>query len=385
MAAAAGLTGHLRSRWERLNGARRVAGLDLARGFAVIGMFAAHLLWIDPFDPGDVSTWTDVANGRSSILFATLAGVSIALVTGGRTPVSGAARERASARLAVRALCIWVLGVLLILTQVPVYVILPAYAILFLLALPLLRARPAFLFALAAALGLVMPWAQALLAQLPFWDTRLGAEFALLLGLNYPFPVWIAFIVAGLGVGRLDLRSLGTQATLLLVGAGLAMIAYTLAAAFPAAPDSYLARVWTADAHSDGLLEVFGSGGFALAALGACLLLVRPWWRAPGAFLGPIGWLVLPLRAVGSMPLTAYSGQIIAWWLLQPTPAPGESTLEAFRDTDPFLPFVAWTIIGATAWALLVGRGPLEWSLDRVTRLVGPRRVAPGPVDRVDP
>ncbi|WP_396643430.1 heparan-alpha-glucosaminide N-acetyltransferase domain-containing protein [Microbacterium sp.] len=374
----------LADNWRRLNGPRRVAGLDLARGLAVIGMFAAHLLWIDPFDSTDVSTWTDVANGRSSILFATIAGVSIALITGGRIPVSGAARERASARLALRALCIWVIGVLLILTQVPVYVILPAYAILFLLALPLLRARPAFLFALAAVLGLVMPWMQALIVQLPFWDSQIGAEIGLLLGLNYPFTVWIAFIVAGLGVGRLDLRSLGTQAALVFVGAGLAILAYTLAVAFPAVPDTYLALVWTADAHSDGLLEVFGSGGFALAVLGLCLLLTRPWRE--GAWLSPIGWLALPLRAVGSMPLTAYVGQIIAWWVLQPAPEPGESTLEAFRETDPFVPFVVWTIVLCTLWALLVGRGPLEWALDRVSRLAGRRgRGAGQAVDRVEP
>ncbi len=405
MAAAPGLSAseprtRLAENGYRLNGPRRVAGLDLARGLAVIGMFAAHLLWIDPFDPSDPTTWTDVANGRSSILFATLAGISIALLTGGRTPVSGVARERASARLALRALCIWVIGVLLILTQVPVYVILPAYAILFVLALPLLRVRPAFLFALAALLGLVMPWVQALINQWPFWQTQLGGEIGLLIGINYPFTVWFAFIVAGLGVGRLDLRAFGTQVALVLVGAGLAALAYTLAAAFPAPSDTYASLVWTADPHSDGMLEVFGSGGFAIAVVGLCLLLVRPWWRAsskardnPASWLGPIGWLTLPLRAVGSMPLTAYAGQIVAWWLLQPEPAPGESTLEAFRDVDPFVPFVLWTLVLCTLWALLVGRGPLEWMLDRVARLIGRRSRVAGPgvgqgveqgVDRVE-
>lgn len=400
MAAAAGLSEReprawLAENWYRLNGPRRVAGLDLARGLAVIGMFAAHLLWIDPFDPADVSTWTDVANGRSSILFATLAGISIALLTGGRTPVSGAARERASARLALRALCIWVIGVLLILTQVPVYVILPAYAILFVLALPLLRVRPAFLFALAAAIGLVMPWVQALINSLPFWQTQLGGEIGLLIGINYPFTVWFAFILAGLGIGRLDLRAVGTQVALVLVGAGLAIVAYTLAATLPAESETYASLAWTADPHSDGMLEVFGSGGFAIAVVGLCLLLVRPWWTGAGRaapWLGPLGWLTMPLRAVGSMPLTAYAGQIVAWWLLQPTPAPGESTLDAFRDIDPFVPFVLWTVVLCTLWALLVGRGPLEWVLDRVARLVG-RRARPAPqgvdgahqgVDRVE-
>ena len=375
----------LAENWYRLNGPRRVAGLDLARGLAVIGMFAAHLLWIDPFDPSDLSTWTDVANGRSSILFATLAGISIALLTGGRTPVSGVARERASARLALRALCIWVIGVLLILTQVPVYVILPAYAILFLLTLPLLRARPTVLFALAAGLGLVLPWVQALINDWPFWETQLGGEIGLLIGINYPFTVWFAFIVAGLGVGRLDLRALRVQVCLTLAGAALAVVAYTLAVAFPATPDTYASFVWTADPHSDGMLEVFGSGGFAITVVGVCLLLMRPWWKASGStasWLGPIGWVTLPLRAVGSMPLTAYAGQIVAWSLLQPAPSPGESTLEAFRDVDPFVPFVFWTVVLCTLWALLVGRGPLEWVLDRVARLVGRRlRVEPHAVE----
>ncbi|MDO8384391.1 MAG: hypothetical protein Q7T17_15640, partial [Microbacterium sp.] len=68
-----------------------------------------------------------------------------------------------------------------------------------------------------------------------------------------------------------------------------------------------------------------------------------------------------------------------------PTPDPGESTLEAFRDTDPFVPFVVWTIVACTLWALVVGRGPLEWALDRVSRLAGRRRRGAGQaVDRVE-
>ena len=65
------------SRWKRLNGPARIGGVDLARGLAVLGMFAAHLLWItEPFDVLEPDTWIAVVSGRSSILFATLAGVS---------------------------------------------------------------------------------------------------------------------------------------------------------------------------------------------------------------------------------------------------------------------------------------------------------------------
>ena len=52
----------------------------------------------------------------------------------------------------------------------PVYVILPAYAILFLLALPFTALpRPRRCSPLAGALALVMPFVQVVLDALPFW------------------------------------------------------------------------------------------------------------------------------------------------------------------------------------------------------------------------
>ena len=136
--------GWFASRWDRLNGPARIAGVDLARGLAVLGMFAAHLLWIEePFEWTDASTWVAVVEGRSSILFATLAGVSIGLFTGGPTPPArGDELTTARLRLVVRGMLLWVIGILLMLTGVPVYVILPAYALLFLLAVPLLSPQP---------------------------------------------------------------------------------------------------------------------------------------------------------------------------------------------------------------------------------------------------
>jgi hypothetical protein len=72
------------------------------------------------------------------------------------------------------------------------------------------------------------------------------------------------------------------------------------------------------------------------------------------------------------MALTAYSAQLIAWAVLQPVPAPGETKLAAFRALEPFWPFTIWTIVLCTAWTLLIGRGPIEWSIDRLVRFVAP-------------
>lgn len=356
----------LATRWARLNGRHRLAGVDLARGLAVLGMLAAHLYALPAFDVADAATWSGIAAGRSSILFATLAGVSIGLVTGGRRPFSGERIATARSRIAVRALILWLLGMILLGTGVPVYVILPAYGILFLLALPFVGLSARTLFLVAAGVAVVAPWAEALIEALPFWTTAAGVGVSALLGLHYPFPVWIAFVLAGLGATRSGLLILRTQLVLVLAGAALAAIGYGLHAL--AAPDpafesrSLWDAVWTARPHSSGILEVIGSGGFALATIGLCLLLCRT----------VLVWIVLPLRAVGAMPLTAYVGQLVAWAVVAGSAVGAVSDLAGFRALDPFPAFATTALVFCTAWALLVGRGPLEWVVDRAARLLVP-------------
>lgn len=368
MASAPGLTSRFGRLWARFDGPGRLAGVDLARGLAVLGMLAAHLLDIEDFVPRDPSSWLDVVNGRSSILFAVLAGVSISLVTGGTRPVEGARRVRASARLALRGGLLWAIGILLVLTGVPVYVILPAYALLFALSLPFVGMRPRTLFLTAGALALVMPWIQPVLDAAPIWSGRGGDELASALGWHYPFTVWIAFLLAGMGLGRLDLRLLPEQALIVLAGSALTLAGYGLAlATVPLTTrNPYLATVLTAEAHSSGLGEVIGSGGFAIMVIGLCLLLCRT----------PLRWLAVPLRAVGSMPLTAYVVQLLVWAAVALAVLGDTSDLWGIRALDLFGPLALGLVVGCTVWVLTVGRGPLETAIDAVVRVVVGRDAA---------
>jgi uncharacterized membrane protein YeiB len=358
--------GWLWTRWDRLNGPQRIAGIDLARGLAVLGMLAAHLLWIDDFSFAEPGSWLAIVDGRSSILFATLAGVSIGLVTGGSTPLSPARLRTARLRLVVRALALWIIGILLIATGVPVYVILPAYAILFLLATALVSLSTHVLIPLAVGLAVVMPFVQVLLDELPVWNSAMAPLLAQALGWHYPFPVWIAFVVAGLAVARAGILRTRVQMWVLGIGLALAVIGYGAAAAtgadLRAEFASYWGAVWTARPHSSGVLEVIGSGGFALAVIAMCVLLCRT----------VLTWAVLPLRAVGAMPLTAYIAQIVAWAIIATVLLGDPGDLRAFRDLEPFWPLALAIIAGATVWALLMGRGPLEWLVDRVAKIAVP-------------
>jgi uncharacterized membrane protein YeiB len=358
--------GWLSTRWARLNGPSRLAGVDLARGLAIVGMLAAHLLVItEPFALIEPATWVAIVEGRSSILFATLAGVSIALVTGARTPVVGEARRVATLRLTVRAFALWLLGFVLIFTGVPVFVVLPAYGLMFLLALAFIPFRARTLAVIAAVLAVVMPFVQVFLDALPLWQGPIGDDLSRALGWHYPFTTWTAFVIAGMALARAGLGERRVQGRMLALGAVLTVLAATLAWAFPAPPLTsdttasalFWSELWTIEPHSSGLLEVIGSGGFAIAMIAACCLLCRT----------PVTWIVLPLRALGSMPLTAYTAQIFAWALLATAWLGRPGDLAGFRDLDPFWPFTLITLAACTAWALLIGRGPLEWAIDRLT------------------
>ncbi|WP_241245890.1 DUF418 domain-containing protein [Microbacterium sp. 4R-513] len=211
----------------------------------------------------------------------------------------------------------------------------------------------------------------------PHLDDRRGSDLALILGWHYPFTVWIAFVLAGMGVARAGVRSLAVQVRTLLAGAILALVGYGLHVATGTGaevdPDSPGAA-WTALPHSSGVLEVVGSGGFALAVLGGCLLLCRT----------PVVWIVLPLRATGAMPLTAYAAQILVWAAWAGSALGDTGALTDFRALAPFLPIALGVIAGCTAWALLVGRGPLEWTTDRLARLLVPGRAPATAPDRLE-
>src|SRR5690606_28999660 len=109
-----------RMRWN----ARRVIGVDVARGLAMLGMFGAHLHVQREVTVADPGTWLGLVHGRSAIAFALLAGVSFALVTGGTKPVTGQTIVDFRLRTFVRAVLLFALGSLLSMLGTPIVVIL---------------------------------------------------------------------------------------------------------------------------------------------------------------------------------------------------------------------------------------------------------------------
>ncbi|MDT9592037.1 heparan-alpha-glucosaminide N-acetyltransferase domain-containing protein [Nocardioides zeae] len=417
----------------------RLLGLDVARAVAVIGMVGAHVGAVrGPFTWSEPSTWTDVVNGRSSILFAVLAGVSVALVTGRSRRPAPSELPGMRLRLVGRGAAIFVVGVVLELLSTGIAVILTLYGLLYVAALPFLRWRRRWLWTAVAFLTLAGPPLLVVAAILTPGGWFEGDGATLVLG-TYPLPVWLAFLLAGLAVGRTDLGRVRTGVALLVAGAAVSAAGYGAAAATSAYVDglwgesesydswsssayteldggtevvtvpgedvdlsgmvcdvgaggvddgwascyaeagtsddvasgyveydayeepSYAERVrgsqpwaqvqlaWLADEpHSGGTLEILGSGGLAVAVIGLCLLVARP-----------LRWALVPLAALGSMPLTAYAAHVVAVLVVE---GPDSESLP--DDDGTWAWMVLGLAVGTTAWALLLGRGPLE-------RLVG--------------
>ena len=80
-----------------------LVGIDVARTVALVGMIATHVL-DGRTTTGELTTVQWLAGGRASALFAVLAGISIALMSGGAQPVRG--RTRTVLGLAARAVLV---------------------------------------------------------------------------------------------------------------------------------------------------------------------------------------------------------------------------------------------------------------------------------------
>lgn len=332
----------------------RFAGVDAARGLAILGMLWAHT--------ADDGTRQGLADGRSSVLFAVLAGCSIGLLTGGAQPHRGRAARDVLVSVGLRGVLLVVLGLVLWTLRTPIAVILDTYGVLFVLLLPVVLAPLAVVAAVGLAAAIVGPFVvQAVGPDLstPFTPERLlhlPAEW-LVTG-YYPGVVWAAYLCLGLVAARAGLAERRTLVAMTVGGAATSLLGYGGAALLGQ----------DASAHANTTAEVLGSGGLAVAIVGALELLCS----SPST--GAVARRVLgPLVAAGRMPLTIYTGQlfVLAFWLL--TPAAGDPPW--IESWSLLLGLSVASLVVAVLWQRFVGRGPLEVVVSRLTA-VGARREA---------
>jgi hypothetical protein len=339
-------------------------GVDAARGLALLGMFVAHTYFVGP---------EKVVDGRSAILFATVAGVSLGLLSGRAHPPLGVERVRPRLVILARGLALVMIGLALTtILNPPIAVILDYYGFGFLVLLSVLFLPRAVLGGIAILLAFVAPPLVELItgavafAQVPD-PLQLFARW-LLYG-EYPMFVWFAFLLAGLILARSDLGDRLTAGLAIVAGALSAVLGYGAAHLIPGV---------TAAAHSDSTAEVFGSGGVAIAVIGILSLLDSHPAGTIGARLTRVlRFVFAPVAAAGSMAFTLYTAHAILLAIVR------NLTEHEGRWQMPLwvLPtLIIGSLLFATLWQRFVGTGPLEGALRAFARFVAhtPRpKVAP--------
>jgi uncharacterized membrane protein YeiB len=374
---------------------------------------------------GTVAGWVEAAvSGRSAALFAFLAGISLILVAGRHRPGTREERNRARVRVAARAIALIVLGYALA-TLGSLAVILHFYGVYFLLAIPLLWLRGRHLVAIGAAVLLLgplsvtgvyssaLPWGSVSGAEESYdaeweatwddpewvaeqeasdakWEAEMAEEFAdqplfaldylespaeLLVTGIYPAVVFMAYVIAGMLVARLDLRATGVRLGLVAGGVGLAVAGYgssflllgPLSFLLPGGGEDVLHQdLLSAYPHANTTLEVIGNTGVAMAVLGLCLL------AADHA-----GRLLYPLAAAGAMTLTLYTAHGVGLWALERVIAPDAAWAEFLRLHTVDV-FILVGLVFAVLWRRHLGAGPLERPVSWISRTTA-RRLVPAP------
>lgn len=374
----------------------RLIGLDVARGLAVFGMFAAHV-GPEPTVGGAQGWLLEVARGRPATLFAVLAGFSLVILTGRPEPKTGRAGRQAVGRVLIRSAVLICLGFALTALDTPVDVILSAYGVLFVLALPLRRLQAGTLAVIAAATALVMPpilyllqvateegnWSDTMIAFDPLARvTDFDGFIELFVTGEYPVLTWFPFIIAGMAVARLDLTRPGVLGKVAATGCSLAVLGYggswlalrlvpgaqsAVAAATDGGP---AASAWWSDIvgdptdstpywllvaapHSQTTWSIVGNTGVALVVLALCVITT--------ARFALVRRLTAPIAATGSIALTAYVGHIVVIWALDIDDLPDSAALPVL------LGFIAVTMLLALAWKHRFRRGPLEYLMHAAT------------------
>ncbi|WP_163164522.1 heparan-alpha-glucosaminide N-acetyltransferase domain-containing protein [Arthrobacter sp. Alg241-R88] len=374
----------------------RLHGIDAARGLALLGMMATHLLPTFESNADLTPTWIGLTfSGRAAALFAVLAGVGLALSTGKHKPLDGPDLSAARRGVALRALVIAAVGLSLGGLEVNLAIILVHYAVLFLCVLPFLgmKLKPlvgwaaGWILASPVLAYLLRPWLLAAnpplrLGHNPSWEdlstpTRLLAD--LFFTGYYPVFQWLSYLLVGLVVGRLMLNKALVPWVLLIGGTIVAVLAKSLGNAAmeswggraaleklldsPGYPLHSVLQVnltgipqegswwWLASAapHSATPLDLLHTSAVAAAVIGAFLLLGRlAEWVALD--------LLLPLRGAGAMTLTLYSVHVwvVSGFYLKPLPA-------GWTEDAMYFAHAATAVIVGIVFVLLKWRGPLEW------------------------
>jgi uncharacterized protein len=341
--------------------ASRLPGYDVARALAVLGMIMVDVRHeLLAYHGSSVFLWLfDGLEGKAAALFVLLAGAGLSLRT--HRPSEEYEPVIDHWPLVERALLLIGLGLLLM--HLWEYDILHFHGVYLLLAIPLLRARSHTLWLLAIA----SVWIAMVLARQLDWElqptlTPSGAVRHVFFNGLYPVFPWIAFVLVGMAIGRLELGDARVRRRTL----ALAVVIATLTSLVDAFGHHERQHdVLGLGGYADWLLTwpraprpffIVSGSAFAVATICACIELSQR--RAESR-------LVLALVATGQLAFTIYVIHVVA--ILVPL----EHGLLRGQPIELAFAYAVACYVAAIAFAFWWRRrwrhGPLEGLMRQIT------------------
>ncbi len=290
----------------------RVAGFDLARAYAIFGMFIVNFNVVFG-NYHDQSFWAKTLaafSGNSSTVFVLLAGMGIALMSN-RATYTFEERKQLVGVVNKRALFLFCLGLLLY-NWWPADILHFYGGYMHIGMLLLFVNKRYYLFTASVAilvfhlLTLVLPfetgWDFETLQYLDFWTLKGFVRNTFYNGWNPIFP-WLAYFMVGMYLGRLDLNSFRLRLRIFSIGFFLYSITWGI-------------QIWSASVPLSNEMKLFFSADylppflpFILSTMGSGLMLITLFLQISG-YVNQYRWVQL-FTSTGQMTLTHYLSHIL--------------------------------------------------------------------------
>lgn len=349
---------------------KRIVGFDIARALAVFGMVVVNFKVVMVAEKNGLS-WLDrtvgLLDGRAAATFVVLAGAGISLLSQ-KARASGDAVQLAQVRTTLLKRAVFLFTVGLLYTPIWPGDILHFYGVYIAVAALLLAAPARRLWTIATALVLVFPpmlftldyergWDWATLSYDGLW-TPAGMVRNLFFNGFHPVIPWLAFLLVGMVLGRLDMGNATIRKRVFAWGVGVALASEVVSwllirALSPGEAHGDLgaiAAIFGTEPMPPMPLYVLAGGGVACAVIATAIALGE---RYQGA-----AWL-RPFVATGQLALTLYVAHVVV----------GMAVLDVIgrleNQTLPFallcsVLFYALAMLFASLWRTRFRQGPLE-------------------------
>lgn len=354
----------------------RVIGFDLARAYAIFGMFIVNFNTVfgSHTNHNGLSGFLNLFNGNSSTLFVMLAGMGVSLMTN-RNDYTPAERKNIKSIITKRSWFLFALGVVFYLWW-PADILHFYGGYMHIAVLLIFFPKKYFLYAAAAAIIIfhvllaIIPydtgWNFETLMYNDFWTLKGFLRNTFYNGWNSIFP-WIAYFLIGMYLGRLNWKDNKTPKKVLLIGITVYLITFLIQSlAASITQNKELLFYLTADYLPPFLPFMLGTASFGLILISIFIFI--------GNKIGETK-IARILASTGQMTLTHYIAHLILGLLLLSIITGKTLSYDLLKEipTNPIIILtfaITYFLLSCTFsyyWTKRYKNGPLEMLMRKIS------------------